>query len=70
MSRAWERVNGPQNECSIGKSNADASIDRAISASSEPAEQSLPAPALGLVVAGQRRDDPGHDLAIAAQRSG
>ena len=39
MSRHCDRVNGPQNECSVGKSNADASIDRAISASSEPADQ-------------------------------
>ena len=67
MSRACDRVNGVQNEFSSGKSNADASIVRAISASSEPAEQDLPVAARRLVVAAQLGDDPGHDLAVAAQ---
>ena len=36
MSRFWAWLNGPQNGWSIGKSNADASIERAISASASP----------------------------------
>ena len=36
MSRFWAWLNAPQNGWSVGKSNADASIDRAISASTSP----------------------------------
>ena len=68
MSRLWARLKPPQKGWSCGNSSAEASIASATIASTQAGHLELPAPARLGVVAGERRDQRRHRLAIAAQQ--
>ena len=67
MSRFCAWLNGPQKKWSSGKSNADASIERAISASASPPSRPCQRRGARWSVAGQAGDRVLHRAAIAAE---